>query len=145
MERKVCFISDAGNWRGAGGWTSVQRLIPPADKQRVRAFIDRVGIGVTCRNSTVISDSHLQLVISGLTSIMLLVLGTVNLQFGGAFVPISLQSVLRIEAAQVQVQSGHHGVNSSTWCSGIYKTAHRIRLRILSIALEKELNVLGCS
>ena len=55
VERKVCFISDAGSWGGGGGgWTSVQRPIPPADKQGIRAFIDRVGIGVTCRNSTVI-------------------------------------------------------------------------------------------
>ena len=146
VERKVCFISDAGNWGwGVGGWTSVHRPIPPTDKQGIRAFIDRVGIGVTCRNSTVISDSHLQLVISGLTSIMLLVLGTVNLQFGCAFVPISFQSVLRTAAAQVQVQSGYHVVNSSTWCFGTYKTAHRIRLRILSIDFEIELNGLDCS
>ena len=86
--------------------------------------------------------SHLQLVISGLTSTRLLVLGTVNLQFGGAFVPISFQSVLRPVAAQVQVQSGHRVVNFSTWCFGIYRTAHRIWLRILSIVLEKELKVL---
>ena len=33
---------------------------------------------VTCRNSTVISNSHLQLVISGLTSIILVVLGIVS-------------------------------------------------------------------
>ena len=132
----VLFQMLATGGGGWGGWTSVQRPIPPTDKQGIRAFIDRVGIGVTCRNSTVISDCHLQLVISGLTSIMLLVLGTVNLQFGCAFVPISFQSVLRTVAAQVQVQSGHHVGNSSTWCFGTYKTAHRIRLRILSIALE---------
>ena len=84
-------------------------------------------------------------VINGLTSNTMVVLGTVNLQFGGAFVPISFQSVLRTVAAQVQVQSGHRVVNSSTWCFGTYKTAHRIRLRILSIALEIELNGLDCS
>ena len=41
-----------------------------------------------------------KLVISGLTSIILVVVGTVNLQWG-ALVPISLRSVLRIVAAQV--------------------------------------------
>ena len=42
-----------------------------------------------------------KLVVSGLTSIILIVLGTVNLQFRGALVPISLWSILRIVAAHV--------------------------------------------
>ena len=42
-----------------------------------------------------------KLVISGLTSIILVVLGTVNLQFRGALTPISLWPILRIVAAQV--------------------------------------------
>ena len=40
------------------------------------------------------------------------------------------------------VQSGRDVVNFSTWGFSIYKTAHRIGLRILSMALEKELKVL---
>ena len=40
-------------------------------------------------------------VISGLTSTILVVVRTVNLQVRGVLVPISLRSVLRIEAAQV--------------------------------------------
>ena len=87
---------------------SVQRPTPTPtcpNKQAVRAFYRQsvcvcvcVGGGaVTCRNSTVI----FKLVISGLISIILVVLGTVNLQFQGPFVPISLQSVFRIVAAQV--------------------------------------------
>ena len=43
----------------------------------------------------------LKFVISGLTSIILVVLGTVTLQFQGALVPISLQSALRIVAAHI--------------------------------------------
>ena len=39
------------------------------------------------------------LVTSGLTSIILIVLGTVNHQFQGSFVSISLRSILRILAA----------------------------------------------
>ena len=42
-----------------------------------------------------------RLVISGLTSIILVVLGTINLQFQGPFVPISLCPTLRIVAARV--------------------------------------------
>ena len=51
VERKICFISDAGNWRG--GWEGrvadicpkANSPTPLADKQSVRAFIDRVGGG----------------------------------------------------------------------------------------------------
>ena len=39
-----------------------------------------------------------KLVVTGRTSIILVVLGTVNLQFQGPFVPISLRPVLRIVA-----------------------------------------------
>ena len=42
-----------------------------------------------------------KLVTGGLTSIILVLLGTVNLQFQGPFVPISLWSVLGIVAAFV--------------------------------------------
>ena len=88
-------------------------------------------------------SSHVQLVISGLTSITLVALGTVNLQFWGALVPISLWLVLRIVQLKSWVQSGHHVVNFSTWCFSIYKRAHRIWLRILSIALEEEVKSLN--
>ena len=43
----------------------------------------------------------LKLVIGGLTSIILIVLGTVNLQLQGQFVPIFLKPVLRIVAVYV--------------------------------------------
>ena len=75
VESKVCFISDSGNWWG--GWqTSVQKPIPhPAWQAGSENFYRQDwGSGVTCRNSTVISNSHLQLVISGLTSITLVLL-----------------------------------------------------------------------
>ena len=89
------------------------------------------------------SNSHLQLVISGLTSIIWVVLGTVNLQFWGALAPILHGQFSELWQHTSRVQSGHHLVNFSSWCSGIYKTAHRIWLRILSIAFEKELKILG--
>ena len=54
-----------------------------------------------CRNRQSPPAVIFQLVISGLASIILVVLGTVNLQFWGALVPVSLQSILRTVAAQV--------------------------------------------
>ena len=135
-----------------GGHLSKSQFSTWPDKQGVRAFIDRIRVGrgsgvgaVTCRNSTVISNSHLQLVISGLTSIILVLLGTVNLQFWGALVPISVHQFSELWQLKSWVQSVHHVLNFSTWDFSIYKTAHRIWLRILSLALEKELNVLDCA
>ena len=65
--------------------------------------------------------------------------GTVNLQFRGAFVPISLPSILGIVVAQVL--GTVWVIMSLTFPPG--GLVHRIWLRILSTALEKELNVLN--
>ena len=133
-----------------GGHLSKSQFSTWPDKQGVRAFIDRIRVGrgsgvgaVTCRNSTVISNSHLQLVISGLTSIILVLLGTVNLQFWGALVPISVHQFSELWQLKSWVQPTHHAVNFSIKCFRIYKTTHRVWLRILPIALEKELKVLS--
>ena len=75
---------------------------------------------------------------------MLVLLGTVNLQFWGALVPISVHQFSELWQLKSWVQSVHHVLNFSTSGFSIYKTAHRIWLRILSIALEKELIVLDC-
>ena len=106
VERKVCFISDAGSW-GRGRVVDVcPKADSPTDKQGMRTFTDRsvcvcVWGGVfTCRNSTAISNSHLQTG-SDLTSIILIVSDEVNLQFQGPFVPIVLRSVPTIVAARV--------------------------------------------
>ena len=82
LERKVYFRCQQLGWRG---WqTSVQGLIPAPPPSHWQAGGESVyrqsdGGWVTCRNSTVSSNSHLQLVVSGPTSIILVVLGTVNL------------------------------------------------------------------
>ena len=77
-------------------------ICPKADKHGVRALTDRVGEGALHAGTAQSSLTVIfRLVMSGLTSIILNVLGTVNLQFQGPFVPISLRSVLRIVAARV--------------------------------------------
>ena len=53
-----------------------------------------------------------KLFISGLTSIILVVSDTVNLQFQGAQVPISLRSSLRIVAAQANLYAEHIARNA---------------------------------
>ena len=83
---------------GGGGWQA--RVQRPDDKQGVRAFIDRVGAGLRTETA-VISNSHLHLVVRGLTGSILVVLATVNLHFRGTLVPMSLRSALRIVAARV--------------------------------------------
>ena len=96
---------DSGNlW---GGHMPVQRPPPPpypphtyTDSQGARHFIDG-GRGLHTETAQLALPITLKLVIEGLTSVILLVLGTVNLQFQGPFVPISLWSVLGIVAAFV--------------------------------------------
>ena len=93
VERKVCFISDASNW-------GQSPTPPPLATSGARAFIDR-----RRRLHAETAQSALtvifRLVIGGLTSVILIVLGTVNLQFQGPFVPISLWPVLRIVTTHV--------------------------------------------
>ena len=81
---------------------SVQRPSPMTDNQWATTFIDGGG-GWALYTETVQSalTGILKLVMGGLTSIILIVLGTVNLQFQGWFVPISLSSILRIVAADI--------------------------------------------
>lgn len=85
----------------ATGVGEVADICPKTDSalnttnQEVRAFTNRVGLGeITYRNSTVISNSHLQLVISVLTASSWLL--WIQLIFSSVvLVPISLKSVLR--------------------------------------------------
>ena len=100
VEMKVCFISDAGN-RGS----RVADICPKADpcpwQAAGESFYRQIfGRGRLHAETAQTSLTVIfKVVISGLASIILVVLGTVNLQFWGGLVPISLQSVLRIVAA----------------------------------------------
>ena len=78
---------------------SVQRPTPATPATGgARAFIDR-----RRRPHAETEQSFLtvifKLIIGGLTCVILVVLGTVNLQFQGLFVPISLRPVIKLVAA----------------------------------------------
>ena len=135
VERKVCLISDAGNM-----WRRVVDICPkadfpqpPADRQRVRAVIDRV------RGGGAISEVILRVVISGLAGVISVISGTVFSP--GCTCSISLWSVLGTGAVRVLGTVWSSLANSSTWGFSICKTAHTMWLRVWSVALEKELKV----
>ena len=127
----------------AGERMPVQRLTlppPPPDNQWAKAFVDG-GRGIHAETVQSALAVMLTLVIGGLISVISIVLSTVNLQFQDQFVSISLRPVLGTVAAHI-IGVVWSSCSSPTWCFGIYKTSHRIWLRILSIALEKKLKVL---
>ena len=89
---------------GRGEWMSVQKPTPsppppPHWQSETRVFIDR-GRGLYAESAQSALTVSLKLVIRALTSIIL-DLGTVNFQFQGRFVCISLRPVLGIGAADV--------------------------------------------
>ena len=143
MERKVCFISDTGSW-----WERVADACPKVDsapcphpcKQRVRVFKAEWGWGGQHAETTQSSRTvFFKLIISGLTSIILVVLDTVSLQFWGPFVPISLWSILGIVVTRVL------GIMQLTFPPGVLVSIRQLTghgSEYLSTALEKELKVL---
>ena len=89
-----------------GGWqTSVQRPIPPYPTPPRQAegesFYRHSGGQLHVETAQLSLTVIFKLVLSGLTSIILVVSGTVNLQFQGPFVPISLWPVFGIVTAHV--------------------------------------------
>ena len=99
--RKVCFISVLPATGGGGEIRLVSKgWLPSTDNQGVRTFISR-GRGYRQRQHTQLWQSSWNWSCGGLISIFLIVLSTINLQFQGRFVPISLRPVLRIVAAYV--------------------------------------------
>ena len=63
VERKVCFISNASSWgeEGGGRLSKGQLTLSPLHWQPVGIELLYTEGEVTCRNSTVSSDSHLQI------------------------------------------------------------------------------------
>ena len=75
-------------------------ICPKADSpQSVGKNFYRQRDGDACRNSTVSSDSHLQMVMDGLTKVILIVSSSINFWFHGWLVLISLRTILGIVAA----------------------------------------------
>ena len=133
---------------GSGLQTSFQRPTSPSGNQWGKSFYRQKwngGGGLRAKIAVSSLTVIFKLVISGLTSVILVVLDIVNFQFQGPFVPISLQQFSNLWQLMWWIQSSHHVVNFSTWRSSLYKRAHRIWLRILSVALEKEQKILDCA
>ena len=83
--------------RGEGQMSGQRLTLPSLATSEARAFIDRRELHEETAQSALIVI--FRLVVGGLTSIILIVLGTVNLQFQDQFVSISLKPVLGILAA----------------------------------------------
>ena len=104
------------------------------------------GWGATCRNSTEISDRHLQIGHRWSDQHH-----PVCFRSSQPSVPGSIHSYFFV-ASVWNCDSSCPGsslvimwLSSFAWSFSIYKTAHRIWLRILSIVLEKKLKVLDCA
>ena len=133
-ERKFALFQMPATREGEGGGHLSKGQLPNPDRQGVRVFTDRVGVGQLHAETTQSCPTVIfKLVISGLTSIIFVVLGTVNLQFQGYLFPFLCDQFLQLWPLMSWVQSGHHVVNFSTCCFDTYKTTHKIWLRILSI------------
>ena len=148
MERKVCFVLDASNrWGVEGGRAPVQRPTPPPRPPTTRGqeLLSTEGGGYMQKQHRQLWQASWNWSCGGLTSVILIVLGTVSLQFWGQFVSISLKQILGIVAAYVMptVWSSCSSLLPPDGGFSICKTAHRIWLRILSIALGEEIKILG--
>ena len=131
---------------GVGEHMSKDKPLPSGIKWGETCY--RLKEGATCRNSTISSDSLLQIDYRWFDQhhldcfrYMLIFSSSISvfLFFFFFFFEASSQSCRSLCCGYILVIMQ---LTSSCWCSGIYKTAHRIRLR-LSIVLEKELKILG--
>ena len=102
MERRVCFILDVGNQRG---WSGLLPKTTPSTTVTIsgQELLKAEGGGYRQKQRGQLWQSPWIVSFGGLTSIILIVLSTVNIQFQGPFVAISLRPVLRIMAAYVMV------------------------------------------
>ena len=108
------------------------------DNQGARAYIGW-GRGLSAETVQAALTVVLRLVIIGLTSIILVVSGTVIFSSKVSLFPFLWHQFSLLWQLMSWLQSGHHVVHFSTWWGfQYYKTAHRIWLRILSIALEEK-------
>ena len=95
---------------GEGGLLSKKRLLLPTNNHWARAFIDG-GRGLHVETAQSALTVIFKLVLSGPTSITLIVLSTVTLQFQSLFVSISRGQFLELWQLMSWAQSGGHAVN----------------------------------
>ena len=139
VERKVYFISYSGNCGGRGRMDICPKAdYPPSLPLQVTTNGTRAllgwGRGLHAETAPSALTVIFRLVISGLTTVMLIVL----IQFG--LFPFLWGQFLELWQLVSQLQSGHHVLTSSTsW--GFQYLWDRIWLWIISIAFEKELKV----
>ena len=90
--------------------TSAKADSSSLDNEWTRTFIGR-GRGLRVETSESVLTVILKLVIGGLTSVVLVVLSTVTLQFQSLFVSISRGQFLELWQLMSWAQSGGHAVN----------------------------------
>ena len=113
VERKVCFVLDAGKGRGGVVGCGVGRLsegwLSRTANRWTWASVDR-GRGHVWKRHSQLWQPSWNWSCSGLTSVVVIILSTVNLQFQGWLVPISLRPVLGFWQLMSRPQSGRHVV-----------------------------------
>ena len=99
-------------------WTHVPKNQLPVVHQGTKgfkgAFQGYTGGGAMCKNHSQLQQSSWNWSCGGLTSIILMVLSTVNLQFQGPFIPISLKrfsELCQMEQLMSWLPSGHPAVS----------------------------------
>ena len=138
----VLYVACWQQQEGQGEQTLVHRPAPPTDHEWSRAFIDR-GRGLHAEITHSALTVSLKLVTGDLTSVFLIILIDLICSFR-----VNLFQFLKASSYSCGISCHDCGLVIVYFTSpldedfNIYKTAHRIWLRILSIALEKELKVL---
>ena len=121
LERKACIVQEVSNL--GRRWMHIQKPTPscqPGSKSYSRG-VSVVEGGHYMQNSSQLRQSSWNWSCSGLISVFLIILGTVNLQLQGQFVPISLSLLLKM------VQNGASYVTGTVWapCRGC-RVGHRL-------------------
>ena len=110
VERKVCFISDASRWcREEDGHLS-KGWFPPSGSHWSKSFY-RQKEGTYAETAQSVQTVIFKLIICGLTSMILVVLGTVNLQFQVHLFPFFWGQFSELWQLMSWIQSVYYIVN----------------------------------
>ena len=134
VERKVCFVSDVTAEREG------RSLSDSTLRQAGGESVHRLRRGAPCRDSTVSSDAHFQISHGGF--VIFFVFSTIFSSKVRSF-PCFRGQFLELWQHMSWLHPGDPVVNPPPGEEfSIYKTTHRIRLRIFFISLQEELEVL---